>query len=308
MKKAIGNAGLAAVISIGLLAAFPVIAWAAPVLPVGISIGSQSLAGMTAEEARSAVEQYVNGLAGQKVILNVDGQDVETTAGELGFHWSNTDAVDQAASQYAGGSLIRQYMVQKDLASAPVDLELDTEVDSAKVKEFVDTQCQAVTAQPQDATITRENGQFVITDSVAGKVVDAAATEAALNEALEGGLEEPVKVTAEVAEQQPAITTEALATIQDVLGTYTTDFSSSGAARSTNLAVGAANCLCPGRFYPVMNACSHLQQLTAIRPRRPMRTARSWTVSAEVCASLPLHCITHHWRPRWRSFRDRTTP
>ena len=166
MKKAIGNAGLAAVISIGLLAAFPVIAWAAPVLPVGISIGSQSLAGMTAEEARSAVEQYVNGLAGQKVILNVDGQDVETTAGELGFHWSNTDAVDQAASQYAGGSLIRQYMVQKDLASAPVDLELDTEVDSAKVKEFVDTQCQAVTAQPQDATITRENGQFVITDSV----------------------------------------------------------------------------------------------------------------------------------------------
>ena len=49
MKKAIGNAGLAAVISIGLLAAFPVIAWAAPVLPVGISIGSQSLAGMTAE-------------------------------------------------------------------------------------------------------------------------------------------------------------------------------------------------------------------------------------------------------------------
>ena len=240
MKKAIGNAGLAAVISIGLLAAFPVIAWAAPVLPVGISIGSQSLAGMTAEEARSAVEQYVNGLAGQKVILNVDGQDVETTAGELGFHWSNTDAVDQAASQYAGGSLIRQYMVQKDLASAPVDLELDTEVDSAKVKEFVDTQCQAVTAQPQDATITRENGQFVITDSVAGKVVDAAATEAALNEALEGGLEEPVKVTAEVAEQQPAITTEALATIQDVLGTYTTDFSSSGAARSTNLAVGAA--------------------------------------------------------------------
>ena len=75
---------------------------------------------------------------------------------------------------------------------------------------------------------------------MAGKVVDAAATEAALNEALEGGLEEPVKVTAQVTEQQPAITSGDLATIQDVLGTYTTDFSSSGASRSTNLAVGAA--------------------------------------------------------------------
>ena len=52
MRNRIGNAGLTAAISMALLAAFPVIAWAAPVLPVGISIGSQSLAGMTAEEAK----------------------------------------------------------------------------------------------------------------------------------------------------------------------------------------------------------------------------------------------------------------
>lgn len=240
MKRAMGNAGLAAAISMGLFAAFPVTAWAAPVFPEGVSAASQSLAGMTAEEAKDAVSQYVEGLADQKVILTVDGQDVETTARDLGFHWSNTETVDEAVSQYAGGSLIKQYMIQKDLASAPVDLELDTAVDSAKVKEFVDTQCQSVTGQPQDASITRENGQFVITESIPGKVVDAAATEAALNEALENGLEEPVKVTAEVTEQQPAITTEDLATIQDVLGTYTTDFSSSGSARSTNLSVGAA--------------------------------------------------------------------
>ena len=40
--------------------------------------------------------------------------------------------------------------------------------------------------------------------------------------------------------QEPAVKTEDLETIQDVLGTFTTDFSSSGSARSTNLAVGAA--------------------------------------------------------------------
>ena len=86
-----------------------------------------------------------------------------------------------------------------------------------------------VLAEPQNASITRENGQFVITDSVPGRVVDVAGTEAALNEALEGGLDQPIEVTAQVTEEQPAITSEALATIQDVLGTYTTDFSSSGA-------------------------------------------------------------------------------
>ena len=185
---------------------------------------------MTAEEAKAAVQEYVDGLSAQSVTLSVDGQDVATTAGELGFHWINTDAIDEAAGQYAGGSLIKQYMIEKDLAAAPVDIELETEVDSAKVKAFVDTQCQGITAEPRNASITRENGQFVITDSVPGRVVDVAGTEAALNEALEAGLEKPIEVTAQVTEEQPAITSEALATIQDVLGTYTTDFSSSGAA------------------------------------------------------------------------------
>ena len=105
MRNRIGNAGLAAAISIGAACGISSDRLGRARASCGNQhAGSQSLAGMTAEEARSAVEQYVNGLAGQKVILNVDGQDVETTAGELGFHWSNTDAVDQAASQYAGAA------------------------------------------------------------------------------------------------------------------------------------------------------------------------------------------------------------
>ena len=65
MRNRIGNAGLTAAISMALLAAFPVIAWAAPVLTAGITAGSQSLAGMTAEEAKAAVQEYVDGLAAQ---------------------------------------------------------------------------------------------------------------------------------------------------------------------------------------------------------------------------------------------------
>lgn len=49
-------------------------------LPAGITAGSQSLAGMTAEEAKAA-GQDMDGLAAQSVTLSVDGQDVATTAG-----------------------------------------------------------------------------------------------------------------------------------------------------------------------------------------------------------------------------------
>lgn len=57
--------------------------------------------------------------------------------------------------------------------------------------------------------------------------------------ALDNGLNAPIVVTAVVEEKLPAVTADQLATIQDVLGTFSTDFSSSGASRSTNLKVGS---------------------------------------------------------------------
>ena len=73
------------------------------------------------------------------------------------------------------------------------------------------------------------------------RIVDIGATEEAMNQAMTAeNLEEPSENYSVVAVQEPAVKTEDLETIQDVLGTFTTDFSSSGSARSTNLAVGAA--------------------------------------------------------------------
>ena len=245
MKKRVWKSGLAAaVLGMGLLAAMPSMAFGAQVLPEGLYVGEQSLGGMTEEEAEKAVQAYIDNLTALPVSVDIDGTRVETTTGELGLSWSNPDVVRETADQYEYGSLVKQYMARKDLEQSPVKLNLEVQTDPAKVKAFVDEKCQGLTAQAQDASITRENGQFVITDSVVGVAVDTAATEAALNDAITAALADggktQISVAAVVTEQQPRIKTEDLATIQDVLGTFTTDFSSSGAARSTNLTVGAA--------------------------------------------------------------------
>lgn len=245
MKKGIWKNGIAAAaLAIGLLAAMPSMAFGAQVLPEGLYVGEQSLGGMTGEEAEAVVQAYIDNLTALPVTVDIDGTSVETTTGELGLSWSNPDVVSETADQYEYGSLVRQYMARKDLEQSPVKLNLEVQTDPASVTAFVNEKCQGFTAEAKDASITRENGQFVITDSVTGMTVDAAATEAALNEAITAALadggQEAVNVAAVVAEQQPRIKTEDLAGIQDVLGTFTTDFSSSGAARSTNLTVGAA--------------------------------------------------------------------
>ena len=242
MKKVVWIKEIAAAaFGMVLLAAMPpMISWA-QTLPEGVYVGNQSLGGMTEEEARAKVQEYVDGLAGQTIILDVDETEIETTAGELGFHWANTDAVQVVSDRFQYGSLVQQYMAQADVKQAPVEVDVQTQVDDQLVTAFVNDRCRDLTVAPRDASIIRENGAFQVTPSVTGRIVDIGATEEAMNQAMTAeNLEEPLKITAVVAVQEPAVKTEDLETIQDVLGTFTTDFSSSGSARSTNLAVGAA--------------------------------------------------------------------
>ncbi len=242
MKKVVWMKKIAAAaIGMVLLAAMPsMVSWA-QTLPEGVYVGDQSLGGMTEEEAQAKVSEYVKELGAQTITLDVDGTPIETTAADLGFHWVNTDAVQEAARRFQYGSLVQQYMAQADLKQAPMELALETQVDKNLVTAFVNDRCQELAVPAQDASITRENGVFTVTPSVTGRIVDIGATENALNAAMTvESLENPLEVEAVVAVQEPAIRTEDLETIQDVLGTFTTDFSSSGSARSTNLAVGAA--------------------------------------------------------------------
>ena len=147
--------------------AFPMeAAGASDVVPDGIYVADMNLGGLTNEEAGQKVNDYVNSMANQTVTLDVDGTPVSTTAGELGFCWSNTDVVEKTAKQYEGGNLIRHYMNLKDLQMNPVTLELETALDDGKIASFVETECNAVTADAQNASIIRENGAFVITPEV----------------------------------------------------------------------------------------------------------------------------------------------
>ena len=225
-------------VAIGLTLFLAVDAWA-DVVPKGVYVDGQDLGGTDVEEAKQKVEAYVSQMSQQSVALEVAGTKVETTAKQLGFHWENTDALENAIEEYGSGDIIDRYLKQKDLENHPMDIQLEFKIDEGAVTDFVTTQCQPFVQEAIDASIVRENGAFVVTPSQNGISVDLDATISQLNEALKDGLKEPILVAAEVTETQPAKTTEMLSSIQDVLGTFSTDFSSSGASRSKNLQVGS---------------------------------------------------------------------
>ena len=103
------KAGLFAALAAGALWVLPMSAWAAPVFPEGISADGESLAGKTWEDALHTAEEKVKDQADVSVVLTIEDKKAETTAGELGFHWSNQDEAEKELKSYVGGSLIRQY-------------------------------------------------------------------------------------------------------------------------------------------------------------------------------------------------------
>lgn len=237
MKK-IGLLGnVTAAIAISLMMAVP--AWAGEtVIPEGVFVGEFSLGGKTKSQAQKEIQTYVDSLADRKIVLEIEGKTVETTGAVLGFSWNNPEVMDEADAAGTEGNLIQQYMARMDLKKEPLKLELETGVDAGRIKVFAEEQCQELMAEPVDAAITRENGAFQITPGQAGMMVDAEATKAVLDQALAAGGSE-IEAAAVVTKKEPEITEEDLASIQDVLGTFSTSFNSGNASRAGNLRNGA---------------------------------------------------------------------
>ncbi len=239
MKKWSILGGLAAAALVGALAATPVYAKDMKI-PEGVFIGEFSLGGMTEAEAREYIEEYVAGQSGREIRLEVGAREITARASDLGFAWSNPEAVEEAAGYAAGGNLVRQYMELKDLEKEPVHIPLETAVDAGKVENFLLENCEGLGDAPQNAAITRAGGKFEITPGKTGLSLDAEATKKALDQAIaQNSTGGQLTVKAVVEEKQPDITEQDLATINDVLGTFSTDFSTSGSARSANIANGA---------------------------------------------------------------------
>ncbi len=86
-----------------------------------IYIGEVAVGGMSEDEAKQAVEEYVSSVQDTPITLNVSSKSVKASAGQLGVEWENVGVLDEAL---AIGSLITRYKDKKDLEHEPKELPL----------------------------------------------------------------------------------------------------------------------------------------------------------------------------------------
>ena len=208
----------------------------------GVFIGDIDVSGMTTLEAEDAVNSYVDGLKEKEITLNaLNGNTVTVTAEELGIEWDNKEVVDEAGELGKAGNIVQRYKALKDLEHQNEIFPLSISFDEAEVRSVIEEKCLQYNVEAVDGTLKRENGAFVYEPGQTGVEINVDESVDAIESYLSDDWDKEAASIDLVAETtQPRGTEEELSKVKDVLGTFTTSYSTSGANRSGNVKNGCS--------------------------------------------------------------------
>lgn len=226
-----------------------------------IYIGDVAVGGMSGEEAKQAVENYVDEIQNTRFTLTVNDKSMTVTAKQLGVDWENTGVVEEAVMIGKSGSLITRYKDKKDLEHEPKKLEITFGTKEEDIEKYLSANADKVNQEAVDGGLVRENGSFKITGGDEGIAVNVTKSAKAIADYIANDWdtkEASIALSADVV--QPRGSKEQLSKVKDVLGTFSTDYSSSSSGRAMNVSNGCSRIngalLYPGDVFSVYEAVS----------------------------------------------------
>ncbi|MCR5649579.1 MAG: VanW family protein [Lachnospiraceae bacterium] len=210
-------------------------------IKAGVFAGPVELSGMTAAEAQSAVEQYVKSLGQANIELKIGENAVNVTAADLGISWTNEEIIDEAMGLCKQGNVIKRFKDISDLKRTNKVYPVTIESKDSSVKRVLETQSTAFDTPAEDATLKREDGAFTVVGGQNGKKINVNESAKLIEDYMASSFNgSPASLDMKVDLEYPKGDPEKLAKVKDVLGTFTTKFTSSGKDRVTNVSNGCS--------------------------------------------------------------------
>lgn len=186
----------------------------------GVSIAGTSVAGMTRAEAAAVASAAAEAVVAKRISLEIGSDTTTFTYGALGVHAYPGEAVDGAYAQVRMGPLWSRVARRIELLGRPLNLPVRIVQDDSVVRSVVTKLAAGFSATPQDAAVTIEDGQPVITRaSREGRILDVGETAGRIGAALQAGED---RVAAVVEIKSPGFTTEQARQIQAPVAIYST--------------------------------------------------------------------------------------
>ena len=209
----------------------------------GVSIDKLDVSGMTREEALAALESYEKNLGGQSIKLGIGDNVIEAKLSDLGVTFDNEDLVDEAIGVGHAGNIVKRYKDQKDLQHSGKTFPLNWQTNEDTVRTYVENNCTKYDKKAQNASLTRENGAFNFVAGTEGLELNVDSAVRTISDYLENSWtsDNTAVLNLETQVTEPEGSAEELANIKDLLGSFTTSFSTSGSNRCKNVSSGASH-------------------------------------------------------------------
>lgn len=196
------------------------------VIKNGIYADEIDLSGMSAQEAKKAIEAYVEELEDTKItLLAATDAEVVVTAGELGITWANPELVTEALEVGSRGNVIDRYKLLKDLERENQVYPIQFSFDSKAIEKILEEECVQYDTESEDATLIRKDGEFELIGGNVGYALDVRASVSEVARFMEEEWErDSCDLPLVVKQLEPKGSVEELSQVKDVLGTFTTNY------------------------------------------------------------------------------------
>ena len=238
----------------------------------GVYIGTIDVSGLSQDEALQTVSAHIDDQRNSEIILTVgDSKNLTITGAELGIIWENTGVIPDAYALGHQGNIVQRYKALKDLEKSNYVFEIEYGFDDEALSAIVDECCRSFDQEKVNYGLEKTEDGFRVTNGQIGYVVDKEESIDVIKEFVKNELTSDNNIiTLSVREDDPLGSPDELAKVRDVLGTFTTSYKTSGAARSANVANGCSlingTTIYPGEEFSVLDTITPFTEANGYFP------------------------------------------
>ena len=234
------------------------------VIEHGVYIGGVDVGGMTSAEATDAVNAYLEEIQTKSITLVAPKGNLKVSLEKMGVSAQTSAAVEEAVSVGKYGNLVKRFKELKSLETENRVIEMGLSIDKEKTAEILNNNTAKIDIKAINHGLKKEGNEFVYVPGQQGDEVDIVTSVNALSDyvgtAWELGVVEDDQFALTSIVTEPRGSEEELEVVRDLIGTFTTNYKSSGASRAKNVENGAkkvhGTVLYPGdefSFYEMVN-------------------------------------------------------
>jgi vancomycin resistance protein YoaR len=191
-----------------------------------------------------------------------DNHEVTVTAQDLGMSWANTDLPEEAMQLGRKGNVIERYKILKDLEHENFSYDIELDFDVEAINSVLAEKCVKYDQNAINVSLKKgSDGKFQVVDGQVGYVLDVETSIDKVYDYLTTQWNhQACNIALDIVEEQPQGSAEELAEVKDLLGSFTTSYSTSGSSRCANVQNGCSlingTTLYPGEEFSTYEAVS----------------------------------------------------